>query len=304
MPRVRPADIGYITDLHLTVKKNPKWFAGSSFLGLQLERLHQFIKLCNEAGCRGILMGGDIFDDWDDFSMEMFADITDILEEFKGEWIRSVIGNHDILHSNKDSVRKSGIGAFKLWRPDFFSVYEDEKYHVHPIHWWHPFSKNILEQKTFRFKERDKIDIIAVHAQVGPYPTPHCVGIDEITIEGPDFVFFGDQHLGWRPKRKNHTWYINPGAFSNMTSDDLRRTPRCTMIREDEVWEYPLLPTPSAQIEAKKSLNQISNTVESIRSQEPLDFLEAVELVSKEKEYQPEVKEWLKEQIISRRSGT
>lgn len=304
MSGVWSADIGYITDLHLTNRNNFKWFAGPSFLACQLERLDYFVDLANQNGCQGILMGGDLFDDWDDFSMSMFCDFTDILEKFKGEWIRSVIGNHDILHSNPDTVRRSGVGALKLWRPDIFELYEDENYRVHPIHWWHPFTKKLLKQKTFKFKEYPKTDILALHAQVGPYSTPHCIGIEELTIWGPDFVFFGDQHLGWKPRRANNTWYINPGAFSNMTSDDLKRVPRCSFIRGNEVKEFPLPRTPVAVQEAKKQLNRLTEHVAMIKQQDDIDFLKAIELVSKEKKYDNEVRDWLVSKVLNRRSGT
>lgn len=251
MPRMRPADIGFITDIHLTRTKKPKWFTGADYFAYQLGVLKYAFEVADQSGVSLILFGGDFMNRYNELDPILYRGVVDLFQEFDHIKKKSLIGNHDILASDPESYPFSTLSVLNDKLDFVFSSTlthlgkDFQIYLIDPLHWYDDrqdaLMAGVLEAKDHDLMRSGGVKILVAHAQIGPHATQYCVGVDEIDLTGYDFLLLGDQHQGWSPTRlPSGCVAVNPGAMSILYSDELDRVPRMSLIKGKSVWEVDL----------------------------------------------------------------
>lgn len=230
---MRQSDITYITDIHLSSKKNPIWLVGD-FFDTQMDRLEQAISISNQKGSNYFISGGDLFDTFQDLTPYMIFRILNSFHQLNSKFY-TVVGNHDIQLSNEESLKQSAIGVLNmLLDHNLFNFPKDDKYLFHPISWYDDDLEKLMSGQ-FELPKSDKINVVIAHAPISAETTPNSLGIKDVRIKGVDYLLLGDQHEGHDPyKTDSGCVIINPGSFTATKKSEAKREKKVCLIKEDQ----------------------------------------------------------------------
>lgn len=230
MSNMSTSPIAVLSDIHFTKKINRTWLENNYFTD-QLSRLLDVYDFCEELGVEDLIITGDVFDVWDEISLDFINQIIDVINKCPCN-IYTIIGNHDILLGNESSLDQSTLGfVFKYSKLKRLKTGDRVSLGtVEVIDWFNP-KREVLEKDLVIESDHD---VIVAHTKVGPKKTDWCAGVDEIDIIGPRWMFIGDQHQGHNTViAPSGCKIINPGGFTLKSSDEVTRVPKVCFVYED-----------------------------------------------------------------------
>jgi exonuclease SbcD len=194
----------------------------------QFAELGEIIEICHENNIDQILHGGDTFNTRKP-SHGLIVHLLDWCKQLNLP-IFTVIGNHDEIGYNLDSVRNSGLGillesgAFNTFEK---LVFENEKVVIKPVHCSLDFQQSYMFPKEYDGWTK----IILSHNYIIPSDTMPFDFIHPRDIQtNANLVLCGHYHLPFDYLGENGTRWINPGAISRWSLSERDRTPQVLII--------------------------------------------------------------------------
>lgn len=194
----------YTTDWHLrdTCPENRV----DDYVDLQFRKLIEIKTIFEEEKCDYLFFGGDLFDKWNS-SLELTNRVLYFLKNDFNIQINGIIGNHDILGYNLDTIKQSSLGI--LLNAGVFSSFSNND-SILDIN----TRKTGIKETYFQNKS-----LIISHDMIVPEPVifEHLLCSD---LDGcAKIVLCGHYH---KPFYLNtgKTRFVNPGALMRMSIDD------------------------------------------------------------------------------------
>lgn len=208
----------YCCDLHIKASR-PIMRIDEDYTENILSKLREVFQYGKDHKVDCIILGGDIFDTYNP-AVSSINKFVDLCIEFSEIPIHTLIGNHDIIGHNLESVNNTALGL--LYK--FFLNYNAPEYDIAVdfIHYTHEIENNLKEPNFY------KPSILAFsHAQIteGEFFGDYVKYTD---IDQPfKIMLCSHYHPGFGIKKHNGRIYVAPGALTRgaLTQDNITRTP-------------------------------------------------------------------------------
>ncbi|MGE7305857.1 metallophosphoesterase [Priestia megaterium] len=247
-----PVKFLYHTDAH-TTGRTPSTRTDDYPSTIEM-KLRYFFRVGHELGVDGFLNGGDTFDS-PYTSSEYVTRIGRLFEEeLKGKHMWGVLGNHEMIGWNPDTVKRTPIGVFKEFN-DFFHILDKEpttitgangqKVKLSGVSSYAQLDRNIydLDGNILQHRSRDYIvdefdgtpEIRITHGFLSEKPIlediPHTV-IDEIYETKAAVTLTGHDHKGFPVTRLKYGLAYNPGGLSRVfaSHSEMNRMPKFALV--------------------------------------------------------------------------
>jgi len=199
-----------------------------------LNKLDQIYKLAVDHECDAILDAGDFYHVKAPTknSHELTGDVALLHNQYKVP-VYAIIGNHDVMYSNVDTIDKQPLGV--LFKTKTFNRLQDitiGDVRIIGI----DYRVDVDEELLSRCKKGDEKILIAVfHGSVADlplYPGEKFYSYKKLAELDPDIWVLGHIHKDQGIQEVEGKHFINLGAISRgaLTYDDITRTPRVGFI--------------------------------------------------------------------------
>ena len=234
----------FYTDTHY--KDNAPKGRLDNIMDSQFDELKDILELSREYEVDFLLHGGDFFDN----RKPSHQLVVHLLDWFKLLHlpVYTVIGNHDLLGYNLDSVKNSGLGVLlesgAVEKVDEHLQWDDSKVVIKSVHSTLEFEK----QYIFDDRYKDYLKIVVSHNYVIPSESMPFGFIHPKDIQtNADLVLCGHYHTSFDHIEGNTRW-INPGSVSRWSTADRNKLPQALLIEvTGQEYNIKYLPLKSAK---------------------------------------------------------
>jgi DNA repair exonuclease SbcCD nuclease subunit len=233
--------IVFCTDTHFR-NSNPSYRRDEIFKN-SLEEFKYVLDVAKENNAL-LIHGGDIFHT-PNATNEVVSEVAELIVA-SGVRVALLVGNHDLIGSNIDTLRRTAGGLLRFCS-DVVLLHRNAVRLNHTIIYGIPFSKeNEVPTEVLSPQERTKdyvkadYTIVVVHSMITDQPeiivnnSRRSVNPNNI-VSSADIVLSGHYHPGFgKIKTKQLSWnttFVNPGSMGRMTIEDAKRRPKYAIIR-------------------------------------------------------------------------
>jgi DNA repair exonuclease SbcCD nuclease subunit len=199
----------------------------------QFDELRDILELSREHEVDFLVHGGDFFDN----RKPSHQLVVHLLDWFKllDKPVYTVIGNHDLLGYNLDSVKNSGLGVLlesgAVDKIDGHMQWDESKIVIKSIH----STLDFQTQYLFDDQYKDYFKIAVSHNYVIPSETMPFGFIHPRDIAtNANLVLCGHYHMPFdycvHDRTDDNTRWINPGAISRWSTADRNKMPQVLLL--------------------------------------------------------------------------
>lgn len=236
--------IVFCTDTHFR-NSNPSYRKDEIFKN-SLEEFKYILDVAKENDAL-LIHGGDVFHT-PNATNEVVSEVAELIVA-SGVRVALLAGNHDLIASNIDTIRRTAGGLLRFCS-DVVLLHRDVVRLKNTIIYGIPFSKEKevpteIIPVNERLKDYTKVDytIAVVHSMITDQPeiivdnSRRTINPNNIT-SAADIVLCGHYHPGFgKIRTKQLSWnttFVNPGSMCRMTVEDANRRPKYAIIRLGE----------------------------------------------------------------------
>jgi len=229
----------YFTDSHFSEQK-PKYRIDKDFVETQINKLNQIMEITIEKAVNAVIIGGDLFNNTQP-TLNILGKIGAALNINGHYWqgdTLSIMGNHDLIGYNHDSVYDSGLGVLdRHGILDILSLESASGYAI-PKSDCRIFSINYRKKQDlerYKLKNKPETAIIVSHDMITPSTMKYesLLIKDVAQVTNADIILCSHFHGSFCEKVKD-TWFVNPGALIRRTITEIDNTPQVALISIDK----------------------------------------------------------------------
>lgn len=222
----------YTTDWHICFKQPTT--RKDDVLTKQLDKLIQFVNICNAANLDFIIHGGDIFDAPRYSDPSIVNSVIDILKLLKCP-MYSIPGSHDMYGYNLNTLTQAYAGTLRS--SGCITLLAERGIYKFPGELQIGVIPAYLDPQIDTYNKFIGVDIIVTHdmlvntdTSVLPYK---CISINELAQKFSKTIFLcGHNHTAFY-KAINNNLFINPGPLVRTASNEADHVPHIFIITKN-----------------------------------------------------------------------